>query len=148
MPPGHESHSMIWSVLAQLFSALINLLRISRLSANEKDIEILILCHQLDILARRQDHAIKPSRHEKWTLAVLTSTLKRRGRLTTDQLGDIIRIFRPETVIGWHRTLVRRKWTQTTVAHGGRPTLDDKLRELIVCLAKENSRWGYGKIRR
>lgn len=58
---------MIWSILARLFSALINLLR------------------------------------------VLAATLKRRGRLTTHQLVDIIRIFKPETVIGWHRTLVCRK---------------------------------------
>ena len=149
MPPrsGHENHdNMIWYILAQLLTTLIDLLRITRLSTEDKDLEILILRQQLDILARRQDHAIKPSRQEKWTLAVLAATLKRRGRLTTCQLGDIIRIFKPETVIGWHRTLVRRKWTQTTVGRGGRPTLDDELRELIVCLATENSRWGYGKI--
>ncbi len=137
---------MIWSILAQLFAALINLLRISRLPTDEKDIEILILRQQLDILARRQDHAIKPSRLEKWTLAVLSETLKRRGCLTTDQLGDIIRIFKPETVIGWHRTLVRRKWTQTTVDRGGRPHVSHELRELILCLARDSSRWGYGKI--
>ncbi len=137
---------MIWSILAQLFSALINLLRISRLSAAEKDIEILILRQQLDILARRQVHVVRPSRQEKWTPAVLVATLKKRGRLTTDQLSDIIRIFKPETVIGWHRTLVRRNWPQESDSQGSRPPIDSEVSELIVLLARDNSRWGYGKI--
>ena len=79
-------------------------------------------------------------------MAVLVAALKKRGRLTTDQLAGIIRIFKPETVIGWHRALVRRKWTQTHVTQGGRPPIDPELSDLIVRLANENSRWGYGKI--
>ncbi|MEA3335048.1 MAG: integrase core domain-containing protein [Chloroflexota bacterium] len=59
--------------------------------------------------------------------------------------GDI-RIFKPETVIGWHRELVRRKWKQKPVDAGGRPPIGKELSELIVRLAKENTRWGYGKI--
>jgi putative transposase len=89
---------------------------------------------------------VRPSKEEKWSLAVLAAALKKRGRLTTNQLGSVIRIFKPETVIGWHRELVRRKWKQKPVDAGGRPPISQELSELIVQLAKENTRWGYGKI--
>jgi len=38
------------------------------------------------------------------------------------------------------------KWKQKVVDAGGRPPISQELSELIVQLAKENTRWGYGKI--
>ncbi len=137
---------MLFSLLAQLCATLIDLLRIARLASDDKDLEILILRQQLDILAHKHNHVVRPSRQDKWTLAVLTASLKRRSRLTTSQLGSVLRIFKPETVIGWHRELVRRKWKQKPVDTGGRPTISQELSDLILQLAKENNRWGYGKI--
>jgi len=58
----------------------------------------------------------------------------------------VIRIFKPETVIAWHRELVRRKWAQKPVNQGGRPAISEELSDLIAQLAKEYTRWGYGKI--
>ena len=43
------------------------------------------------------------------------------GYPTTNQLRDIIRIFQPETVLRWHRELVRRKWTSPCQSKGGKP---------------------------
>ncbi len=83
---------MIWYILAQLLTTLIDLLRITRLSTDEKDIEIAILRQQLDVMARQHDGVVRPERAEKWTIAVLAATLKKRGRLTTAQLGGVIRI--------------------------------------------------------
>ena len=137
---------MIWMILTQLYSTLLELLRLTRLSTDEKDIEILLLRQQLDVMVRKNNQVVRPSREEKWSLAVLAAALKKRGRLTTGQLGRVIRIFKPETVIGWHRELVRRKWKQKVVDAGGRPPISQELSELIVQLAKENTRWGYGKI--
>ena len=137
---------MIWYILAQLYSTLIELLCLSRLSTDEKDLEILVLRHQLDVMVRKSNQVVRPSKEEKWSLAVLAAALKKRGRLTTSQLVRVIRIFKPETVIGWHRELVRRKWEQKPVEAGGRPPISQELSELIVRLAKENTRWGYGKI--
>src|SRR5690606_20314328 len=65
---------------------------------------------------------------------------------SASQLRDITRIFQPETVLRWHRELVRRKWTFKLKAKGGRPRISKELEALIVRLAQENSRWGYGKI--
>ncbi len=53
---------MIWYILAQLYSTLIELLRLSRISADEKDFKILTLRQQLDILTRKQNHAVRPIR--------------------------------------------------------------------------------------
>lgn len=116
------------------------------LSNHEKDLEILILRHQLDILERKQTRPIRPSKAEKLTLAVLTDRLKTMSNRSASQLRDVVRIFQPETVLKWHRELVRCKWTQDHQNKGGRPKIDSELEALIVRLAEENPRWGYGKI--
>jgi len=79
------------------------------LSEQEKDLEILILCQQLAILQRKQEKPVNTNRSEKMMLAVLTTRLKEVTQRPTGHLKGIIRIFQPETVIGWHRELVRRK---------------------------------------
>jgi hypothetical protein len=72
--------------------------------------------------------------------------LKQTTNRTARQLRGIIRIFQPETVLRWHRELVCRKWTFAHKHKGGRPQLSKEIERLIVRLAKENPRWGYGKI--
>ena len=103
---------MFWSVAALVFSVLLDLFNLRDLSDREKDIEILILRHQLDILERKQNHPIRPSKAEKLTLAVLTEKLKKMSNRPASQLRNIVRLFQPETVLKWHRELVRHKWTQ------------------------------------
>jgi hypothetical protein len=46
----------------------------------------------------------------------------------------------------WHQELVRRKWTYPRTSKGGRPRIGKELDDLILRLAQENPRWGYGKI--
>jgi hypothetical protein len=53
-------------------------------------------------------------------------------------------IFKPGTVLRWHRELVRRKWTFRRKSNPGRPKLSSELEALIIQLAKENTRWGAG----
>lgn len=137
---------MIWYVIALTFSTMLELVTIGRLSDREKDLETLILRHQLDILERKRTKPIKPSKAEKLTLTVLANKLKRVKKCSTNQLRDIIRIFQPETVLKWHRELVRRKWTQERANKGSRPQINQAVEDLIIRLAQENSRWGYGKI--
>jgi len=53
-----------------------------------------------------------------------------------------------ETVLAWHRELVRRKWAAFRTRRGvGRPRLEASLRELILRMARENPRWGCVRIR-
>ena len=62
------------------------------------------------------------------------------------RLHQIMLIFKPDTVLRWHRELVRRKWTFKRKAKPGRPAMSSELEALLVRLAKENPRWGYDKI--
>ena len=137
---------MGWFLIGKLFSVLITLVRLGRLYETEKDFEILLLRQQISILLRTHDQPVCATRFEKLTLAVIAASLKVLTHRSASQLGEFIRLFQPETVLGWHRELVRRKWTFPHKARGGRPRLSQEIEELIVRMAKENPRWGYGKI--
>ena len=137
---------MIWFVIGHIFSTIISLIRISRLSENDKDLEVLILRHQVDVMVRKQNHPVRPNRAEKTLLAVLVVQLKQATKRTIGQLGEVIRIVRPATIIRWHKELVRRKWTYQSKNRGGRPRIKQEIESLIVRLALENLRWGYAKI--
>ncbi len=113
---------MGWFILKHIFSTFFFFFNIRQLTNREKDLEILILRQQLSILQRKRNHPIKPSHAEKMTLAVLTTKLKEVTQRSASQLQDIIRIFKPETVLRWHRELVRRKWTYPNKNKGGRVT--------------------------
>jgi putative transposase len=123
---------MGWFILTQLFSILIQLIRIGRMSDQEKDLEIMILRYQLDLVERKLQTPLKPTRTEKLALAVLVTKLKQGTQRPANQLRDLIRLFQPETVLRWHRQLVRRKWTYDQHNKGGRPPLDHELEALIV----------------
>lgn len=137
---------MVWSALAHLFTVLLALIGSRRRSDQEKNLEILILQHQLNILVRKQKTPIKTTRAEKLTLAVLAATLKARTGPSARQRANLIRLFQPETVLRWHREVVRRKWTYRRQQQDGRPQIEPEMEALIVRLARENTRWGYGKI--
>src|SRR5919106_823289 len=51
----------------------------------------------------------------------------------------------PQTLLRWHRELVRRKWTYRRRAPG-RPPLDRETADLILRLGRENPRWGCVRI--
>jgi len=137
---------MIWFILGHLFSSLLSIFNLTQLSDPEKDLEILILRHQLTILQRKLKHPVKPTRIEKLTLTVLTIKLKQFSRKSTNHFRDLLLIFQPETIFRWHRELVCRKWTFYKKNKGGRPPLSKDIKNLVLHLAQENPRWGYGKI--
>jgi hypothetical protein len=91
---------MGWFILAQVFSILITIVSIGRLSEQEKDLEILILRQQLAILQSKQDKPVKPKRAEKMTLAVLTAKLKEVTQRPAGQLRWFIRPNRRQCLAG------------------------------------------------
>lgn len=98
------------------------------------------------VRGEQDEGMVRANRAEKMTLALLTAKLKEVIQQPARRLRDVIRIFQPETVLGWHRELVRRKWTYARKNKGGRPRTDQELERLILRFARENPRWGYNKI--
>jgi len=111
---------MFWFCVWQVVSTLIELIRLGRRSESDKDFEILLLRRQLAIYERRQERAPQLSRGEKLTLIVLGTKLKAQTGRTIKAMGDVIRIVKPATLFGWHKQLVRRKWTYRQ-RQAGRP---------------------------
>jgi putative transposase len=137
---------MIWCLLMQCFSILLQGVLLRRRAEREKDLEILLLRRQLAMMEHKQTRPLRMSRVDRLTLAVLTVQFKTATGWSLKQLAQVVRVFQPETVLKWHRELVRRKWTFQQSKRGGRPPTPRELERLIVRLAKENLDWGNGKI--
>src|SRR6266542_5344030 len=116
---------MLWFVLLHLLEFVVDLLAATRRTDRDKDVEILLLRHQLRVLQRERPRPPRLSRWEKLTLAVLTAKL---ARLTTGpraRLDQALLLVKPDAVLKWHRELVRRKWTCRRHHPGGRPAVTD-----------------------
>ena len=137
---------MIYYLLAHALSLLLDLIWCCRRAHRDKDIEILLLRQQLRILQRQQPHPPRISRSEKVTLVVLAGKLAALTTRARTRLSQVVILFKPDTLLKWHRELVRRKWTFKRTPRRGRPPLSPELEALILRLARENPTWGYGKL--
>jgi putative transposase len=54
------------------------------------------------------------------------------------------RLITPDTILRWHRRLLRKKWTYPN--RPGRPPIDDVIAALIVRMATDNPSWGYRRV--
>ena len=110
------------------------LVLLSRSTAS-KDVELLVLRHEVAVLRRTQ-----PQPRLDWTdravLAALIRVLPTRLRMH--------RLVTPGTILRWHRRLIARKWTYPH--RTGRPPVGPEIATLIKRLALENRTWGYQRI--
>ena len=68
-------------------------------------------------------------------------------RLGREVLADVATIARPDTILGWYRKLVARKFDGSKARRGtGRPRIKREVEELIIRMASENLDWGYDRI--
>src|SRR4051794_26405605 len=137
---------MMFFLLSHMFSLFVDLIRLGRQTAHDKDLEILLLRQQLRILQRKQPHPPRIFRRQKLILLVLTGKLTELSTKARVHISQVILLVKPDTLLKWHRELVRRKWTFTQPAPRGRPPTRPELEALILRLAKENPTWGYGKL--
>jgi putative transposase len=68
-------------------------------------------------------------------------------RLGRKALADIATVARPDTILGWYRKLVARKFDGSKARrYPGRPRIRREVEELIIRMAGENRDWGYDRI--
>ena len=137
---------MIFVFLQHLLSLLFDVIIVTGQSDRDKDLEILLLRHQLRILQRKQFHPPRMSRWDTLILLVLARNLTTMTNGARSQLSHFVCLFKPETLLKWHRELVRRNWTLSKRTTPRRPSVRSELAALLLRLAKENPAWGYGKL--
>jgi putative transposase len=125
-----------WSFVYLGLCRLLQLVALLCRSERSKELEILLLRHELAILRRRPRRAAVRA-VDRAILAALARALPRSAwaSLTVS----------PATLLRWHRQLVKRRWTYPS-RRPGRPPLDRRVQELVVRLARENPAWGYKRI--
>ena len=102
-----------------------------------KDLEILVLRHQLIVL-RRQTPRPRLEPADRALLAAISRVLPRTRWSCF--------FVKPETLLRWHRRMVAGAWTYPRRGPG-RPPMDHDVQQLILRLARENPRWGYQRIK-
>jgi putative transposase len=123
-----------WSFAYLAIRWLLQLVFLRRRSNDFKELEIVVLRHELAVL-RRQVHRPHLSSADRVFLAAASRLLPR------PRWGSFL--VTPTTLLRWHRRLVARRWTYPE--RRGRPPVGE-IRALVLRLARENPRWGYQRI--
>jgi putative transposase len=135
--PIERGRAMLLSLAYLVVRMLLRLLVPNSQGEAAKDLEIVVLRHELSVLRRQSKRpSFRPSDR-----AFLAAAARRLPRTGWERF-----VVSPRTLLRWHRELVRFKWARYSKRRVGRPPLQAEVQELILRLAKENPRWGYKRI--
>ena len=126
---------MVLPVLYIAFQRVLQLVFLLFRSTEFKELEIVVMRHELAVLRRRIRRPTFRSA-DRWFLAAAARMLPR--------VRWSLFLVTPATLLRWHRRLVAKRWTYGF--RPGRPAIDGEIRGLIARLARENPRWGYQRI--
>ncbi len=115
---------------------MLNWLALLARSDAAKDVEILMLRHEVAVLRRTNAPPTLT-----WRDRAMLSAL---GRLLPTPLRQL-RLVSPRTLLRWHAQLIARRWTYPR-RRPGRPSIPPPIRALVLRMARENPRWGYRRI--
>ena len=122
-------------VLWLIVRLLTRLLVLSDANDGTKDLEILVLRQQLRVLRRKTG---RPGSSQA------TGSCSPPAGCSPTAVGIVAR--HAQTLLRWHRTLVRRKWTYGKKRTPGRPPIGPQTAALILRMARDNARWGCVRI--
>jgi putative transposase len=123
------------TIVVPLLATLMDLLR-SRASLQ---LEVLALRQQLSLVADRDRKRLSFHKSERifwvWLYRLWPACL------------HTLKIFKPDTLLQWHRKRFRLYWTwKSRPRRGGRPAIDPDVRELIRTMSRNNIGWGAPRI--
>ena len=114
-----------------IFPQMLGLVLLSCRRSSANDVELLVLRHEAPSCA-----APTRGRLDWADRAVFAALVRRLPRALQAH-----RLVTPDTILRWHRRLVRRRWTYPN--RSGRPPIDDVLAALVVRMARKNPRLGH-----
>jgi putative transposase len=114
-------------------------MRLARREGALKDAEIMLLRHQLAVLQRQQAHRPRLTWADRALIAALAGVITRARR------AGLRLLVTPDTVLRWHRDLLRRRWAaKSRAGRSGRPATRRHIRGLVLRMAGENPGWATG----
>jgi hypothetical protein len=103
----------------------------------------LVLALHQQVLILQQQLGERPSLAKGERLALVLSSLL----VTKQRFTEALMIVKLETLVGWHRAIMRRRWTFRTARRPGRPPeITPEMERWVLQIARENRWMGYGKI--
>ncbi|MEV1005254.1 helix-turn-helix domain-containing protein [Nonomuraea sp. NPDC050202] len=136
---GCDYRGVLLSLVYRLVRGLFGLLAVLVRSDLSKDVELLTLRHENQVLRRQLGGRPRWGHADRLWLAALSRLICRR------RWAEIFPVT-PATILRWHRNLVARKWTFTDRRRPGRPGTRQPVKALIIRMARENPTWGHRRI--
>ncbi|MBO3752509.1 hypothetical protein J5X84_41180 [Streptosporangiaceae bacterium NEAU-GS5] len=127
---------MTWSVLYLIVRGLVAGLMLFTRSDSGKEIEILVLRHEVAVLRRQIARPLLQPADRVW----LTALSRRLPRIRRNAF-----FITPAALLAWHRDLIRRRWRYPRRTPG-RPPTAKTVRDLVLRMARDNPDWGYKRI--
>ncbi|MFD8383054.1 integrase core domain-containing protein [Streptomyces sp. NPDC059679] len=131
---------MIVSLLYQVTRRLLAVPTVLLRRDTSKEAELLVLRHENAVLRRQLQGQVRYEPADRLWFVSLFSLIPRRRWAKVFPIA-------PSTLLAWHRRLVALRWDFSRRRRGpGRPPTQAAVKDLVLRLACENSRWGHRRI--